>query len=136
MQTWIKIDKNSDFSIGDIENSDELVTNNNYESFDKSIVKEVIFVDSSVDNYTSLLEGVDLNKLLSGELEIGILDRETSGIKQITDYLDQYSNQIESVHIVSHGDVAELYLGSVVVDNSSLNNFADSLLFIFKFVYV
>lgn len=94
-----------------------------YLSHDKNLVKEIIFVDSDVTNYSELLEGVDLTKLASGELEIKILDHTKSGVDQISEYLAQYNNQIEAIHIVSHGSAGELHLGSDIVNTANLANF-------------
>lgn len=101
--------------------------NSDYYSFDKSLVKEIIFVDSNVDNYAELLNGVDFNKVISGELEIVVLKSDFSGIEQITNYLENYSHQIDALHIVSHGDVAELQLGSDILNNANLSNFDSDL---------
>ncbi|MBP9722164.1 MAG: DUF4347 domain-containing protein [Gammaproteobacteria bacterium] len=95
----------------------------NYYSFDKSLVKEIIFVDSNVDHYLDLLKGVDLNKLVSGELEIVVLKDNISGVDQIGNYLNQFNHQIEAVHIVSHGNTGELYLGNDTVNNNNLANY-------------
>ncbi len=99
----------------------------NFFSHDKSLVKEVIFVDQDVSDYSTLIQGVDLHKLVSGELEIVMLKDNQSGISQITDYLKQYDHQIETVHIVSHGNQGELYLGSDVVNDASLEHFKADL---------
>ncbi len=69
----------------------------------------ILFIDSSVDNYDFLLEGVvrDIKKV--------VIDSKRDGIEQIAEVLAQTSG-VESVHIVSHGSPGCLYLG-----NSELN---------------
>ncbi len=112
------------------ESPDVLTSNthlDDYYSFDKSLVKEVVFVDSAIENYAELIEGVDLDKLISGQLEVVVLKSDYSGIKQISDYLDQYDHQLDAVHIVSHGSVAELKLGSDTLNTASFDNFKTDL---------
>ncbi len=69
----------------------------------------ILFIDSSVDNYDFLLNGI------VGDIEKVVLDSKGDGIEQITDVIAQRS-QAETVHIVSHGSPGCLYLG-----NSQLN---------------
>lgn len=120
------------------------ITNSQLEKkSDVSDVREVVFIDAAVENYEILLSGLDQGKLQRGELDVKILLKYHSGITQINEHLEQYQNQIEAVHIVSHGNVAKLYLGSDVLDyktleqndknirvwSSSLKNDADILLY-------
>lgn len=60
-------------------------------------------------------------------IEVVILDSQRDGIIQITDSLERYDS-LDAIHIVSHGDVAELSLGNAKLDRSNLDNYADSLL--------
>ncbi|MEM8677187.1 MAG: DUF4347 domain-containing protein [Cyanobacteria bacterium P01_G01_bin.67] len=48
------------------------------------------------------------------------------GILQITESLQQYDD-LGAIHIVSHGDVGELSLGSSKLNQNTLNNYLDSL---------
>ena len=78
--------------------------------------KQIIFVDSSVENYQNLIEGADANA------EIVILDDKRSGIEQITQTLASESG-IEAVHVVSHGNQGSLKLGADVLNGNDLENF-------------
>ncbi|MDY6902320.1 MAG: DUF4347 domain-containing protein [Cyanobacteriota bacterium] len=71
--------------------------------------KSILFIDSSIDNYDFLIKGVveDIEKI--------ILDSKRNGVEQITDVLAQ-EDEVETIHIVSHGSPGCLYLG-----NSELN---------------
>jgi Ca2+-binding RTX toxin-like protein/methionine-rich copper-binding protein CopC len=77
---------------------------------------QIIFVDSTVQNYQSLIEGADANA------KIVILDDKTSGIEQITQALAG-ERDIEAVHIVSHGSEGSLKLGADVLNGNNLENF-------------
>ncbi|MEG3869748.1 DUF4347 domain-containing protein, partial [Microcoleus sp. Z1_B2] len=82
--------------------------------------KQIIFVDSSVQNYQNLIEGADANA------KIVILDDQRSGIEQITQALASESG-IEAVHVVSHGNQGSLKLGADVLNGNELENFNTQL---------
>ncbi len=78
--------------------------------------QQIIFVDSSVQNYQSLIQSIDPND------KIVILDDQLSGIAQITQALASESN-IQAVHILSHGSEGSLKLGSDLLNGNDIENF-------------
>ncbi|MFM6211295.1 DUF4347 domain-containing protein [Planktothrix sp.] len=82
--------------------------------------KQIIFIDSSVENYPSLREGANKNA------EIVILDKNQSGVEQITQALKGES-KIEALHIVSHGSPGRLQLGSDLLNGENLDCFSNRL---------
>jgi hypothetical protein len=80
----------------------------------------LVFVDSAVQDYQSLLDG------LVGEAKAILLDFNRDGIEQITDTIAQL-NQVVSIHIVSHGDAGNVYLGSTRLCLATLKQYADQL---------
>ncbi|MEB3293161.1 MAG: DUF4347 domain-containing protein, partial [Synechococcales bacterium] len=72
----------------------------------------LIFVDTRVTNYQSLLAGVRSS-------EIVLLDAHTDGIQQMTAVLSDRKN-LTSIHILSHGNAGELQLGNRLVNQSTL----------------
>ena len=58
-------------------------------------VSTLVFIDSNVEDYQSLISGVSPNA------EVIILDETLNGIEQITDRLATKQN-IEAIHIISH----------------------------------
>ena len=78
--------------------------------------QQIIFVDSSVQNYQSLIQGVDTNA------KIVILNNNRSGIEQITQALASESN-IQAVYILSHGSEGSLKLGSDILNGNDIENF-------------
>jgi len=82
--------------------------------------KPIIFVDSSVENYQSLITGADKNA------EIVILEKDRSGVEQITQALRNWSN-IKALHIVSHGSPGSLQLGSDILNRENLDSFSSLL---------
>ncbi|MEG5249847.1 DUF4347 domain-containing protein, partial [Microcoleus sp. ARI1-A1] len=76
------------------------------------MTKQIIFVDSSVQDYQSLIESADA-------AEIVILNENFSGVEQITNALALQSD-IEAIHILSHGSPGTLHLGSGTLSNQNL----------------
>ncbi|MEG5211439.1 DUF4347 domain-containing protein, partial [Microcoleus sp. ARI1-A3] len=81
--------------------------------------KQIIFVDSSVQDYQSLLQGID-------PAQIVVLNENSSAIDQITNALAD-KKDIEAVHIVSHGSEGSLKLGADVLNDNNLETFSDRL---------
>ncbi|MCF3576284.1 DUF4347 domain-containing protein [Planktothrix agardhii] len=77
--------------------------------------KQVIFVDSSVQDYQSLIDNADTAQIV-------ILNENSSAIYQITNALADQKD-IEAVHIVSHGSPGSLKLGADVLNENNLENF-------------
>ena len=86
-------------------------------------VNEIVFVDTSVDDYETLLADIDPN------IQVVLLDSQQDGIEQIARYLAQSQSQsIDASHIISHGDQGELRLGTGVLNLASMQGeYADEL---------
>ncbi|MEG4263701.1 DUF4347 domain-containing protein, partial [Microcoleus sp. POL1_C1] len=82
--------------------------------------KQIIFVDSSVQNYQNLIEGADANA------KIVILDNKRSGIEQITQALAS-ERGIEAVHILSHGSPGSLKLGTDTLNDKEIKTFSTQI---------
>ncbi len=82
---------------------------------------EIVFIDTSVDDFQTLMEGIDPNA------EVILLDSTRDGIEQIAEILGERTD-IDAVHIISHGDSGELRLGTGVLDLASMQGeYADEL---------
>ncbi|MGB3267509.1 MAG: DUF4347 domain-containing protein, partial [Microcoleus sp.] len=81
--------------------------------------KQIIFVDSSVQDYQSLIQGID-------PAQIVILNENLSGIEQITNALANQQD-IEAVHILSHGSPGSLKLGADVLNEKDIENFSTGI---------
>ena len=86
-------------------------------------VTSIVFVDSSVEDYEQLVNDIDQSE---GDIEVVLLDSDSDGIDQISEYLANYSG-IESVHIVSHGTDGEVRLGNTVLNADSLERYAGQI---------
>jgi len=81
---------------------------------------KVVFIDSTVADHQTLASGA-----MNGA-EVIILNPEQNGIAQITDYLSKNA-PVDSIHIVSHGEPATLYLGNTTLSLNNLNNYQEHL---------
>ena len=69
--------------------------------------KQLIFIDSQVENYQSLVEGKN------SEAEVVVLKATENGIEKITNILKKRTH-LEAIHIVSHGEDAKFKAGELV----------------------
>ncbi len=76
---------------------------------------ELVFVDVSVEDYQTLLAGVD------PRAEVVLLDANRDGIDQIAEVLSQRSG-LNAIHIVSHGSMGELQLGQATLNLDSMHD--------------
>ena len=82
--------------------------------------KSVLFIDSRVSNYQSFIDG------LTESTETFILDGASDGLSQMAAHLYGRTG-IDSIHVISHGSVATLYLGSTMLDSGNLANYRSQL---------
>ncbi|MCT7965422.1 DUF4347 domain-containing protein [Laspinema sp. D1] len=86
--------------------------------------KSLVFIDSQVENYQSLLPGIWEN------FQAILLDELADGVQQITDVLKSLMRQgqsVESLHIISHGSPGCLRLGKVMLSSDNLGEYQGSL---------
>ncbi|MFK7769637.1 MAG: VCBS domain-containing protein, partial [Mariniblastus sp.] len=77
--------------------------------------KEVLFVDKSVEGFGSVVA-----EFVEGrDVDVFFINDQSSGFEQIAKHLEG-RNDIEAIHIVSHGSDARLSLGSSIVGQEEL----------------
>ncbi|WP_449419696.1 DUF4347 domain-containing protein [Phormidium nigroviride] len=81
--------------------------------------QEIIFVDSSVQDYQSLIFNND-------DAQTFIINENLSGIEQITKTLVNQKN-ISAIHIVSHGSDGTLFLGNSPLNSTTLETHAATI---------
>ncbi|MBD2219463.1 DUF4347 domain-containing protein [Calothrix sp. FACHB-1219] len=86
-----------------------------------SLRREIVFVDSGVESYESLINGVRSNIT-----DVFRLDSTQDGVWQISEKLSQL-NSVSAIHIVSHGQPGKLLLGSTELSLESLQRDRDRL---------
>jgi hypothetical protein len=82
--------------------------------------QEIIFVDTSVENYQSLLN--DINP----QAEVVLVNSDQDGLQVIADTLAERSD-IDAVHILSHGEAGKIHLGNDWIDGADVASHADLL---------
>ena len=81
--------------------------------------QEIVFIDANVDGYAQLAAN------LSNVVEVVVLNDLSSGVEQITSHMRERQN-VDAIHIISHGNDGELFLGNAnVTTETILNNQAD-----------
>ncbi|MGL5061134.1 MAG: DUF4347 domain-containing protein, partial [Microcoleus sp.] len=81
---------------------------------------QIIVIDSAVEDYQILAQNP------TRRTEIFILDRARDGVDRITNFLAKYT-EISAIHIVSHGNPGRLQLGSIELNSSNLDAWADRI---------
>ncbi len=79
--------------------------------------KSLVFIDSQVENYQNLLQGVWEN------FQAIVLDELADGVQQITQVLHSLAvrgQTVDSIHIISHGSPGSLQLGNVILSRDNL----------------
>ncbi|RNF53082.1 DUF4347 domain-containing protein, partial [Marinomonas hwangdonensis] len=76
--------------------------------------KQVVIIDSRVPGL------VELTKQANPEADIWLLDGSRSATEQITEILANY-NDLDALHILSHGGAGEIYLGAETLSADAIN---------------
>ncbi len=76
--------------------------------------KEIVFIDTRVENYQTLMDGID------PAAEVILLDARRDGIEQIAEALKGRSD-IDAIHLIGEGTEAELHLGTAFLTNDSIS---------------
>jgi hypothetical protein len=82
--------------------------------------KNIAIIDSRVENYQQLVRGVKPGT------EVYVLNSNQDGIKQITEILSDRTD-IDSLHIISHGKVAGLEIGSTALNSDNIESYSSQL---------
>lgn len=110
-------------------NSEQLITTHNGEhsapivtrfSADGTNATELVFLDTTVQDYTRLLFGAT-----NGTTTVAIPTSE-NGIARVTEILGQV-DAVDAVHIVSEGNEGEFWLGNAYVSNETLEQYKAQL---------
>ena len=88
--------------------------------------RELILIDAGVPNSQALLSEI-LESRSDRTLEIRILDSNSDGIEQITDFLASSEGEYDAIHIISHGEEGQVMLGNIALTSKNLNKYAVQL---------
>jgi hypothetical protein len=81
--------------------------------------REIVFIDASIENYQQFVDDVKNNTDDNRNIEVVVLDRDKSGIEQISSFLQDQQN-VDAVHIISHGSDGSVQLGDTTLNADSL----------------
>ena len=87
---------------------------------------EVVFVDASVEDAQTLIDGLIDSQEADIEWLVFELDGEQDGIEQISATLEELTG-VDAIHLVSHGDGDGIQLGKTTLDNQSAAGYAGAL---------
>ncbi|TDO96026.1 VCBS repeat-containing protein, partial [Marinomonas balearica] len=82
--------------------------------------KEVVFIDSNIENYQTLIESIDEG------IEVQLIDGNQDGLAQIAMWADTHSGY-DAIHILSHGSEGQIDLGSATLNSESITSYSDEL---------
>ena len=83
---------------------------------------ELVIIDQTVDDYESLARDFASND----NVIVETLDPNVNGIDQISALLEKY-DQLDALHIVSHGTAGQVALGNTILDSNSLDGYASQI---------
>ncbi|MDA1250804.1 MAG: DUF4347 domain-containing protein [Planctomycetota bacterium] len=91
-----------------------------------SIRHEVVFVDTSVEDYQQLLDDLWSNDDPTREFEVVLLQNSRDGIEQISEALAERSD-LDAVHFVTHGTDRAVKLGATWLSLDNLGGYAGEI---------
>ncbi len=80
---------------------------------------EVVFIDTQVQGYEQFLADIHAQNTDGRSIEVVLLDADRDGVTQIGDFLSQRQD-IDAVHIISHGSAGTVELGAGQLNFDSL----------------
>lgn len=106
----------------DAEESQELKSDNPT-TLTEASPREIVIINGDVDGIEQLLDDLASS---DRDYEVFVLDSQRDGIEQISEILDG-RRDIDSVHIVSHGDGGQVRLGATSLTESTLDGYAGQI---------
>ncbi|NOQ69082.1 MAG: DUF4347 domain-containing protein, partial [Gammaproteobacteria bacterium] len=87
---------------------------------------ELVIIDSRVPNFQQLHNDIIRAQQQGRDINVLVLDAHRDGLEQISEALSKY-NQLDAVHIVSHGSDGQLQLGATQLNKNTLRDRADDI---------
>ncbi len=87
---------------------------------------ELVFVDTGVEDYESLVADLRATSSEGRSLEIFYLESNRDGVEQISEVLADFQ-RVDAVHIISHGSDAAVQLGNSWLSNDTLSIYENEL---------
>jgi large repetitive protein len=90
------------------------------------VTRELVFLDTSVEDYQQLLNDLWANDDSSRDIEVVLLSSSRDGIDQISEALAS-RRDLDAIHIVSHGTDASVKLGSTWLTRDNLAGYVGEI---------
>jgi hypothetical protein len=81
---------------------------------------QLFVIDKNIDSWRDLVNNAGIG------VSVLLLDPFQDGLTQIADAITAYTN-LDAIHILSHGSVASLQLGSATLNSENLNHYTEQL---------
>lgn len=88
--------------------------------------KELVFIDTRVENYQALLDDI-LQNDQRDDIAVVLLKEDQQGIAQITASLAGYSG-LTAIHLISHGTSGAIQLGNSLITADGVDHYRNELL--------
>ena len=88
--------------------------------------QEIVIIDESVADFQTFIDELRTNSDASTAFEIVLLDHESDGVERIKEILSAY-NEVDALHIISHGDDGAVKLGDTWLNTVNLDQYSDTL---------
>ena len=85
---------------------------------------EIVIIDPATPGYETVLE--ELRATAGDNLQVFVLDADRDGLEQLDEIISSFE-QIDALHLISHGNDGEIELGNATVDLATLLANADTL---------
>ncbi len=82
--------------------------------------KEIVFIDSGVDNYQTIVDAIDSSK------SIYLIDSNENGFEKMQNAL-QGQTDVDAVHIIGHASAGQVVLGNSILNADTINSFSNTL---------
>ena len=82
--------------------------------------KEIVFIDSGVDDYQTIVNAIDSSK------SIYLIDANDNGFLKMQNILQDQSD-IDAVHIIGHASAGQVVLGNSILNGDTINSFSSTL---------
>ncbi|HBJ36743.1 MAG TPA: hypothetical protein DDZ51_18705, partial [Planctomycetaceae bacterium] len=83
---------------------------------------ELVFVDTGVADYESILADLTSRVGTGALLEIALIDSNSDGLEQINNHLSQFGQRLDAVHFITHGTDRAFKFGNTWFDANAANH--------------
>ncbi len=90
------------------------------QDFNEESDEEIVFVDTTVEDYETLVDGLD------SDIEVVLLNGDGDEVTQMVDALADHSD-IDAIYVISHGSESSVVLGEDTITSDNLEEYREQL---------